>query len=33
MPMWRYAVVTLLREALRVGVLQTDMDSGVLLVG
>ena len=31
MPMWRYAVVTLLREALRAGVLQTDMDRGALL--
>ena len=25
MPMWRYAVITLLREALRAGVLETDM--------
>ncbi len=31
MPMWRYAVITLLREAACAGVLQTDMDRGALL--
>ena len=31
MPMWRYAVITFLREAIRAGVLQTDMDRGALL--
>ena len=30
MPMWRYAVITLLREAARVGVLDTDMSRGAL---
>jgi hypothetical protein len=30
MPMWRYAVINLLREAARAGVLQTDMDRGAL---
>jgi len=30
MPMWRYAVITLLREAARAGVLQTDLDRGAL---
>ena len=28
MPMWRYAVITLLREAARAGVLETDMPRG-----
>ena len=31
MPMWRYAVITLLREAARAGVLDTDMSRGALL--
>ena len=31
MPMWRYAVITLLREAARAGVLDTDMSSSALL--
>ena len=31
MPMWRYAVITLLREAARVGVLDTDMTRRALL--
>ena len=31
MPMWRYAVITLLREAARAGVLETDMPRGELL--
>ena len=31
MPMWRYAVITLLREAARVGVLDTDMARSALL--
>ena len=31
MPMWRYAVITLLREAARVGVLDTDMSRSELL--
>jgi len=31
MPMWRYAVITLLREGLRAGALQTDMDRDALL--
>ncbi len=31
MPMWRYAVITLLREAARAGVLETDLDHGALL--
>ncbi len=31
MPMWRYAVITLLREAARAGVLDTEMDRGALL--
>jgi hypothetical protein len=31
MPMWRYAVVTLLREATKAGVLRTAMDRGELL--
>ena len=31
MPMWRYAVITLLREAARAGVLDTDMDRRALL--
>ena len=30
MPMWRYAVITLLREAARAGVLDTDMDRRAL---
>jgi hypothetical protein len=30
MPMWRYAVITLLREAARAGVLQADLDRGAL---
>ena len=31
MPMWRYAVITLLREAARAGVLNTDMPRSALL--
>ena len=31
MPMWRYAVITLLREAARAGVLDTDMSRSALL--
>ena len=31
MPMWRYAVITLLREAARAGVLETDLDRSALL--
>ena len=31
MPMWRYAVITLLREAVRAGVLETDMPRHELL--
>jgi len=30
-PMWRYAVITLLREAARAGVLNTDKPGGALL--
>ena len=30
MPMWRYAVITLLREAARAGILDTDMSRGAL---
>ena len=30
MPMWRYAVITLLREAARAGVLDTDMNRRAL---